>query len=189
MVRRLAHGGELHLHLRDKRIQFRHCVVSDYGLWVARHVINQSQMQSTVDIWLGDRQRFVRVLRPDLDAETIRSRWDLSPKDFDEWLSENVNPLAFQNAKLWRGRQLEAQEFCEKIGIQLIERYTTEQGKDWSDKVKRGFAIGAGRFGSSLMFAHSVPKVCLPVFWLGGAVQIDSTAIDWQPLFYDARRA
>jgi hypothetical protein len=188
LLERVATGGDLQAHAQGKRILFRYCVVSDYGLWVARHFLDNSGLADLVEPLLDERQRFIRVLDPNLDEQTIRSRWHLSSKEFDEWLSAHVRPLVFQEESLWQGRQRDAQRICENIGGQLVERYATERRKDWSNIVKSGFAIGAGRFGCALMFAHSIPKVCLPLFWLAGPITIDSRTIDWKPLFYDARR-
>ncbi len=189
LCNRFQQGGDLEEAARGKQISFRHCVVSDYGIWACRHYMETQSFSCFLDLWLGERQRFVQVLRTDLDEKTIRSKWHLSPQEFDEWLSAQVKPLAFQDNRIWKGRQLEAQGVCEQIGVQLIEKYASDNGKTWSDSVRDGFALGAGRFGSTLAFAHSLPKVCLPLLWLSGQISFGSGSLQWRPLFYDARRA
>jgi len=151
------------------------------------HFLERNNL-TMIEFWLGDQQRFVRVLASDIDDRKIRAQWQLSSEEFDKWLSHQVKPLAFQDATLWGSRQRQAEEACQRIGSQLIERYAREYHKDWSIVIREGFAMGAGRFGCFLVFAHSIPKVCLPLFWLGGEVTIDSETIEWKPLFYDARR-
>lgn len=187
LFERLSPDGDLHSYVHGKRILFRHCVVSDYGLWVCRHFLEHSELDM-VELSLGEQQRFIRVLDSESDEQTIRSQWTLSPKEFDEWLSGHVEPLVFQNVKLWQWHHGEAQDICERIGAQLIEGYVARNPRCWSRTVQKGFAIGAGRFGCTLVFAHSIPKVCLPLFWLGGTVNIKGISIEWKPLFYDARR-
>lgn len=184
LLERLKPGGDLEIPARGKRILFRHCVVSDYGLWAAHHFLDYYKLD-TVELMLGERQRFIQVLGQNIDKQSVQPQWHLSPEDFDDWLSGQVRPLAFQDMHLWQNRHEEAQGICERIGVQLIERYLTEHKKPWS---KEKFAIGAGRFGCTLMFSHSVPKVCLPLFWLGGPIEFNSCSIKWEPLIYDARR-
>ncbi|MBX9776899.1 MAG: hypothetical protein K2Y71_21170 [Xanthobacteraceae bacterium] len=187
LMKRLAPGGDLNAHTHDKRFSFRHCVVSDYGILAARHYLERNKLHF-IDLWTGDRQRFVQVLAPHCDEKAIRTHWHLSPEEFDRWLSTNVAPLAFQNAGLWDGRQEEGQILCQHIGAQLVDKYATEHSKNWPENVRTGFAMGGMRFGSTLMFAHSVPKVCLPIFWLGGPIEVDGKRIEWKPLLFDARR-
>jgi len=179
LLERLKPGGDLEIPAQGKRILFRHCVVSDYGLWVAHHFLDSNKL-GEVELLLGEQQRFIRVLGRHIDEQRIRSQWHLSPEDFDNWLSDQVRPLAFQDMQLWQNRQERAQSICEQIGAQLIERYLEEHKKSWSHTVKGKFAIGAGRFGCTTMFSHSVPKVCLPLFWLGGPIHINSHSIDWK---------
>ena len=187
LMQRLSVDGDLHQHASNKRIIFRHCVVSDYGIWVCRHFLEKNQLDS-VELWLGDKQRFVRVLRPDLNNDAIKEQWNSSPNQFDEWLSAQVIPQIFQVPRLWGSQLAEAKELCELIGSQLIEKYALDHQKNWSDSLKQSFSIGAGRFGCTTAFPHSIPKVCVPLFWLGGAIRINSGIVNWQPLFYDARR-
>jgi hypothetical protein len=113
----------------------------------------------------------------------------MAPTDFEDWLTTHVRPIAFQDESLWRGRQEQAQQICAEIGRQLINKYVIDEKKNWREGVRDWFALGAGRFGSAIVFAHSVPKVCLPLLWLQGQVFLGETKIDWKPLFYDARRA
>lgn len=37
-------------------------------------------------------------------------------------------------------------------------------------------------------FTRSVPKVCLPLLWLGGDVKLGDKTVAWRPLLVDARR-
>lgn len=187
LMERLAVGGDLHGLAQGKRVLLRHCVVSDYGIWACRHFIEQRDLDS-VDLWLGDKQRYVTVMRPNLADSAIRSQWQLSPGQFGEWLTNQVVPQVFHENGFWGERQLEARRICELLGRQLVDRYVSEHHKEWSSTVKERFSIGAGGLGCSIVFAHSVPKVCLPLYWLGGEVTINSTTMRWHPLFYDARR-
>jgi len=187
-LERLMPSGELHDSVIGKRILFRHGIVTDYGIWVCRHFLERNELADVAELWLGERQRFVQALNPELSENVIRAQWHLSPAEFDAWLSTHVRPLVFQDEKVWQNRQVEAQRVCQAIGSQLIHQYAAARAKDWSEAIKQGFAIGAGRLGSALVLAHGVPKVCLPLFWLGGHVSVDSTEFEWKPLFFDARR-
>jgi hypothetical protein len=159
--------GDLSGAAKGKRITFRHCVVTDYGLWIAQQYIFHAHME-LVDLSLDEKQRFIRVLPQDLSEAEVRSRWDMPPVEFEDWLTTYVRPGAFQNVELWEGRQEEAQGICAEIGRQLIEPYRVEMDKNWRQEVLAAFPLGAARFGSVTAFAHSVPKVCLPMLWLGG---------------------
>jgi hypothetical protein len=66
ILNRLSAGGDLEQTAKDKRIIFRHCVVTDYGLLLIRQYINYKLLDS-IDLHLGEPQRFIKVLRPDLD--------------------------------------------------------------------------------------------------------------------------
>jgi hypothetical protein len=188
LLGRLGTGGDLEQAAKSKRITFRHCVVSDYGLWIVRQYISYAKLDF-VDLSLGEGQRFIRVLAQDISDAEILSRWGMAPTDFEDWLTTHVRPIAFQDESLWRGRQEQAQQICAEIGRQLINKYVIDEKKNWREGVRDWFALGAGRFGSAIVFAHSVPKVCFPLLWLQGQVFLGETKIDWKPLFYDARRA
>ena len=187
LLGRLSVGGDLERAVQGKRITFRHCVVTDYGLWIVKQYLDCKKL-NFVDLSLGDKQRSIQVLARDLSETDIRSRWDMPPIEFEDWLTTHVHPIAFQDSTLWRGRQEQAQQICTEIGKQLIDKYAIDGKKDWREEVRAGFALGAGRFGSAMVFAHSVPKVCLPLFWLEGRITLGSISCDWKPLFYDARR-
>jgi hypothetical protein len=50
------------------------------------------------------------------------------------------------------------------------------------------FALGGGGFASTILFSRSVPKVCLPLLWLDGTVELGGRRLNWSPLFVDSRR-
>ncbi|MEQ1866880.1 MAG: hypothetical protein ABL996_19755 [Micropepsaceae bacterium] len=187
LLEKVVKGGEFEELAHEKDIKFRHCVVTDFGLLVCRQYLSYHHLNS-IHFLLDNAQRFVKVLTKDLNETEINAQWGLSPPEFEIWLRGKVEPLVFQVEEIWRGRQGEAKILCQQIGHQLIDRYVQIQDKPWSQAVKEGFALGAERFGCAIAFAHSIPKVCLPLFWLGGRITIDSKEVDWKPLFFDARR-
>jgi hypothetical protein len=183
----LSDRGELGPVAKDKRISFHYAVLTDFGLAIARHFIEHAGLDA-VDLLQDHTQRRVRVLRTSLTEDEIRSKHHLSPEEFEDWLTTQVQPLAFQNDGLWAGRHDEARRLCIEIGTQLIDKYAQDEYKRWREPVKLGFALGAGGIGSTLVFGHSIPKVCLPILWLAGPVRIGSVSLNWKPLFHDGRR-
>lgn len=76
-----------------------------------------------------------------------------------------------------------------EIGSQLVRNwYLTARPERDAEEGVRKFRLGGGGFGSTIVFKRSVPKVCLPLFWLAGPVSLNGVSINWKPLFLDARR-
>jgi hypothetical protein len=188
LLTRLTGAGDLEASAQGKRITFRHAVVCDYGLHIVHHFIAFNKLDF-VDLFLGEGQRFVRVLAPEVHEIEKRPEWSLPPVQFEDWLTTLVRPIAFRDVALWSGQQAEAQLLCTQIGRQLIDKYVLDTNKTWREEVRESFALGAGGFGSTTAFGHSVPKACLPLLWLEGPVTLGLVKLNWKPLFYDARRA
>lgn len=188
ILRRLGPQGDLEAFSKNKKILFRHCVVTDFGIQCARQVIDHYGLSDEIDLLLDDSQIFLQILPATLTESLVRSHWSLSPPEFEEWLAKHVEPLAFRNEQVWGNTSASAQGLCESVGRQLIDRYVRLNKKEWSLDVQEGFALGARRFGAVTTFAHGVPKVCLPVLWLEGPISANGRSIHWQPLFFDARR-
>jgi hypothetical protein len=183
---RLAKGGDLENLANERRFLLRYCAVSDYGILVCRNLLRHLNLNS-VDLSFFGEQRVLLLLAKDIRDRALE-QMHLAPEDFQAWLGAYVLSLAFQSGQLWSDRQDEAKGICEQIGRQLVDNYVSANEKKWSYEVKQRFALGAGRFGSTIAFHHGTPKVCLPVFWLGGPVKIGAITVDWRPLVYDERR-
>lgn len=187
LLSEFARGGRFEKAARSRHISLRFCAVSDYGLLVCRNLLRSYDLED-IDVSFPPHQRFFRLLPEHIRQEAIQ-KMCLCPKEFQNWLVEFVEPLAFRDdSRLWVGRQREAQNICEELGRQLIDRYSIAYQKTWEADVKARFALGASRFASTVGFPNSTPKVCLPVLWLGGLVEYGGVKVDWKPLAYDARR-
>lgn len=137
-----------------------------------------------------------------LSQEKLEERGDLISVDEDqvrEFIDDMITPIAFQNRNLWGHRLADALDICSRIGSQLVMPFLESREADKAKKEQREsrqitesqaakWALGALRFGSTVVFQRSVPKPVLPLFWLQGAVSIGSRSVIWRPLFWDSRR-
>lgn len=137
LLSRLVAGSDLEKALRGKRITFRHCVVTDFGLWIVRHFISFWKLDN-VELLLDHNQRFIRVLAEDVSDAEIRSKWYMTPIDFEDWLTAHVRPIAFRDVSLWRSRQEDAQRICSEIGRQLIDKYVVDGAKRGVSRFRMG---------------------------------------------------
>jgi hypothetical protein len=186
VLQRLAKGGDLELLAEGRRLSLRYCAVSDYGILACRNLLRYLNL-SHVELTFSGEQRVLQLLTKEIQ-DRAAGQMHLAPEEFQAWLGVHVRPLAFQDSELWAGRQDEAQGICEQIGRQLIANYVAAEGKGWPYEVQQGFTLGARRFASTIAFHHGTPKVCLPVFWLGGPVAIGAKTVNWKPLVHDERR-
>jgi hypothetical protein len=78
-------------------------------------------------------------------------------------------------------------ELCRKLGKSLWETYLARKGKSWSNEQIEFCSLGAGQMALATVFAHSVPKSNLPVYWCHGqAIDRNGLLFDWKPLFPEA---
>ncbi|MBW4706171.1 hypothetical protein KX928_00055 [Roseobacter sp. YSTF-M11] len=169
------------------RIRLKFVAASDFGLMVVRHAIRHFNLTHQVQVDAHDAE-IVKFLSDGLPAELIAGD-QFTPKAYYTALHEYVLPWAFLDETEWPDGREAAMDVCRDIGAQLIERWYTA---NWPDKdvaaaVDR-FSLGGGKFASAVFFKRSVPKVCLPLFWLDGEVVYNGKAIEWRPLLIDPRR-
>lgn len=80
-----------------------------------------------------------------------------------------------------------AVDLCRKLGKPLWASYLARKNKEWSNELIDYCALGAGNMALAIVFAYSVPKSSLPVFWCSGQIQDkNGRPFDWVPLFRDA---
>lgn len=96
--------------------------------------------------------------------------------------------MAFQDLDIWKteDRVTRAIAFCKEIGQQLFQSYLDSMDYKWEPEKVRRCALGMYGIGMAFAFAHSVPKVTLPLIWAGGKVQFQTKSINWIPLFPNA---
>lgn len=159
-------------------------IVSDFGLLVCRHAIRQLGLsaQVSIDTTSSELLRFVmNPLPPHLNLGST-----LSTEDYFRELHAYVGAGALNAGSLWTEQEI---AFCKEVGSQLIAQWLTRKsGKAPSDDAVALFAMGGGGFASTTLFSRSIPKVCLPLLWLNGAVTVGTRQLNWRPLFVDARR-
>lgn len=174
--------------LREVRqIRLRFAVVTDFGLMVARHAIRHYQLQTSVRVDANG-ARFEKFVRPGLPSE-LELGTGMDPDAYFLALHNHVERAAFRNADDWPEGLESAEATTRAIGSQLVRRWLE---KDSSPEVVakgiKKFELGGGGFASTTVFTRSVPKVCLPLFWLSGPVSLNGNTVQWRPLFLDARR-
>lgn len=174
--------------LADKRpITLKFAVVTDFGLMVARHAIRHLGLQGSVRVDASDAklEYFIKATLP-VELELGHG---MQPEAYFSALHEHVERAAFRNSHDWPEGRDKAMEIAKSLGGQLVRRwYETERPEEDAEKGVEKFDLGGGGFASTTVFARSVPKVCLPLFWLSGPVSLNDRTIDWKPLFLDARR-
>lgn len=163
---------------------FRFGVVTDLGLMVTRHAIRSFGLSGKVSVDASSSE-IIRFLGDDL-PEPLHLGLEDAPEDYFAALHRHVKPYAFAAGEDWTDDEV---EFCRTIGAQLTGQWLS-QGTTQPPKAERVelFALGGGRFASTIVFSRSVPKVCLPLLWLDGTVTIGDQSVMWRPLFVDARR-
>ncbi|CAH0140912.1 hypothetical protein [Roseomonas sp. CECT 9278] len=171
-----------------KRIDFRHALVTDFGLLCCRQFIEKKNLVGKIDFILDGNQKVLNLISPSIREIDIKQNWHLSPRDFERWISNHVEPLAFRNKLIWRDQYFDALNICQELGHQLITKYVEKHDKNWPADIMSGFSLGAHRFGAFTVFSHSIPKTCLPLIWLGGRIKFGHDSLEWLPLLYDARR-
>lgn len=167
----------------DKLIRLKFGVVSDFGLLVARFAIKELGLFGRVTVDAASSE-LVRFLRDDIPGE-VRRGHGMSIDEYFSALHDWVTPQAFCMHPVCEV-DLDA---CREIGRQLVSDWLTKKnGAPPREEDVRRFALGGGGFASTTVFARSIPKVCMPIFWLNGTVTIGSRSVEWEPLFVDARR-
>jgi hypothetical protein len=168
-------------------VRFKYAVVTDFGLKVARHAIRHLELQNVVSVDAAHSKLEYFLQQGDPSALEFGAGMEL--KEYFEKLHNHVVPGAFRNPSDWPEGFDQARSAVKDIGSQLVRHQcgTEMSREDVEAKVKK-FALGGGGFGSTMMFKRSVPKSCLPLFWLAGPVSLNGVSIDWEPLFRDARR-
>ena len=184
-------GSELVKRLRSisqnppkSRIVFKFAIVSEFGLRVGRHAIRTLGLADRVSINTSSSE-LVRFMNDNVPAD-LQIGENYGIKDYFRALHGQTAPYAFRSGKDWT---TEERQTCLEIGSQLVEQWVARESttRPSDDDIEK-FALGGGGFASTMIFARSVPKVCLPMLWLDGLVEIGTRKVHWKPLFVDARR-
>jgi hypothetical protein len=172
----------------DVRVRFRFSAVADYGLLFARSLLlSESLLNVEIDI----ETQMIPVLGDQLaQAQALLSVG--THAEFAEKLHHLVEPYVCRQTQLGELDPARTRSFLYEVGYQLAlgwvdwdEPHLDSQKK--SDRAAK-FALGGGGFGLAAAFHQSVPKVSLPVFWLGGSVIYEGNSVAWKPLLFDVRR-
>ncbi len=165
-------------------LRLRHAVATDYGVAIIRHYLKTHAVRY-VELETTKYLVYVSVLAP-ASINMVESE-QFSIEEFEDHLKKNIRPIAFQAEFDWNGKAAEAMLVCRQIGIPLVRDYARRNGKTWTQERISSWGLGAGEFAATLVFHNSVPKVCLPLFWLSGNVSLSGRTVSWKPLFYDQR--
>lgn len=158
-------------------------VVTDFGLRVVRQAIRFLELSScvTVDTSKAELISFVREGLP----EALDLGLGMDPDAYFVALHDYVAPYAFNPDDGWSEEEV---RICETLGAQLVRVWRSRENKTPSTEAEQRFALGGGGFASTVLFSRSVPKVCLPLLWLDGTVELGDYRLNWRPLFVDSRR-
>lgn len=209
IVKRLKALSEIEALAQSKtKIVFRYCVTCDAGLAAARHA------SSKLDHRLFD----IQPAAPGYHFSFVPAGIDLQFPDLVDKsdaavraaIDANIEPYVFGVAAVWGEECDDARKMCSDIGEQLVRPYLARKAREKrrAQAMQEGSAedvpaidlasvsqedvdrwkLGAMKFGSTIVFASSIPKPVIPLMWLKGEVTIDGTTVDWKPLFWDARR-
>lgn len=163
-------------------IRFKYFIVTDFGLSVVRHAIREMNHSKGIVIDTADSE-MVRFLDDDISFEANYGLGRTNQQFFRD-LHTSVRGSVFRE-DLWIEQEIEC---VRSIGEQLVTNWIKHEGVPVDQDRVTKFALGGGGFASSIMFRSSVPKVCLPLYWLDGPVRLGGYDLKWRPLFIDSRR-
>ena len=170
-----------------KPIRLKFLVVTDIGLMVVRQAVRYFGLENVVRVD-ACHARIETFLKQEIE-EGINHGKGIEPEEYIKVLQGHTKLSAFQNPDDWPEGIERAQDAAETLGRQLVkEWYLNDKPDDDADSGAEKFCLGGGRFASTMVFTQSVPKVCLPLFWLSGQVSLNGKFLQWEPLFLDARR-
>ncbi|MEJ7776993.1 MAG: hypothetical protein WKF52_06385 [Sphingomicrobium sp.] len=165
-------------------VTFRFGVVTDFGLMVARQAIRSLDLGGRVSID-ASASELIGFIKHGIPA-TLALGLDMPSENYFAELHCHLQPFAFSISEDWTADEI---RICEEIGRQLVRHWLSRHliEPPSTEKVEC-FALGGGRFASTVVFSRSVPKVCLPLLWLDGPVELYGKHLSWKPLLVDARR-
>ncbi|VVT12400.1 phosphoribosyltransferase-like protein [Erythrobacter sp. EC-HK427] len=168
-------------------IRLKFLVATDFGLLVVRQAIRELGLSGIVSVEAGEArlERFLSLALPD-EEQFGRG---IEPEEFFKGLHKHVVQGVFRTPQDWSEDIDDARAVAKDIGRQLVAHWfkKSRQDDDYLAGAEK-FCLGGGGFASTLAFQRSVPKVCLPLLWLAGPVEVNGRKVEWRPLFLDARR-
>jgi hypothetical protein len=184
------------------QLHFKYCLTSDSGLIAARFFAKREYF-GRLQFTAATHGNHFTFLKSGFDT-TLMHLTDPSDNQIRETLDAEIEPHAFRNNALWENDRETAVFVCSEIGKQLIRPFLLRQAMEKvnvdcnvnvtttiesvsEEKIER-WQLGAAGFASTVVFASSVPKPVLPLFWLEGNVSLGGKTVNWRPLFWDARR-
>jgi hypothetical protein len=170
--------------LRQRNIVLRFLVTTNLGREILTRFLEKEGLEN---IHVGETGRDLVTLTP-LGVDALRAGMLFDEENCLSDPAGHIVPIAFQEKMIWRDtdRIERAVSFCREIGEQLFRQYLSSKGYVWPERRIRESSLGVRSIALALVFAHSVPKATLPLFWMGGRVRLDAKEIDWQPLFPSA---
>ncbi len=165
-------------------VTLKYGLVTDFGLLVARQAIRSLGLQGRVSIDTS-RAELVGFLNAEMPEE-MRLGLGMELAEYYVSLHDHIHGYAFRPGDDWSSEEITA---CADIGSQLVREWLRRDNGAAFDEAKVSrFALGGGGFASTVAFSRSVPKVCLPLLWLGGQVTLGVRTVAWRPLLVDSRR-
>jgi len=168
--------------LSTKRITLRFAVKTDWGVEELRYFLEARGLQDCIHI-----DRNTGATYPVLSAmgrTEMAQRHRICDEQQNLVSIDLLNPWSFDNGRGWMTSEdaEDARKLCWEIGHQLMQQYSGNLRK--SDVWISECALGVRSLGLSTIFAHSIPKSTLPIYWLSGKVEHCGVTRDWKPLFF-----
>ncbi|AJY62581.1 phosphoribosyltransferase-like protein [Burkholderia glumae] len=164
--------------LKRMQIELRFAIATNVGVAVLRSELDALGLTNVV----------LKCLEEEIDVLSEEGRRRLAEKTLltgGGLRRADIQPRVFQT-EVWGVRANEAMAVCEVIGRALWSSYWTRKEKVITEDKLNQVALGASNMGFAMTFAHSLPKVSLPVFWCAGEVTVTGHQIQWMPLFPNA---
>lgn len=175
--------------LKSVPIGLNFAVKTDLGMYAVRSFLRASNL---LNIEVREDVGITKYVLTSVGKEAFETnRVGFDDVEMCKLPEDCVMPLVFGYSSVWSKEQdiSRATDLLKHIGPQLWQHWLTGKGLTWDKKRLENVALGANSIGSSIIFAHTVPKCALPVYWGSGTIQTHSgRRQDWSSLFRPARK-
>lgn len=168
--------------LREKEIVLRFAVVTNGGVAYVNRFLRDMGL-TNIRIDLND------VTQIDTHTPDGLSRLEADDLYDDEQciidIDQHIIRACFRPVDIWGSEEdaKRAMRDCAAIGRQLYKLYVEKRAKPKTDRQIDEASLGVRGLSLAIAFSHSVPKETLPLFWMGGNIQVEGRKPLWIPLF------
>jgi hypothetical protein len=168
--------------LREKEIILRFAVVTNGGVaYVNRFLSDEGLTNIRFDL-----ENVVQLDTHTLDGlSRIKANTLYDSDDCIVDIDQHIIRACFRPVDIWGSEDdaKRAMRDCAIIGRQLYKLYVEKRAKPKTDKQLDEASLGVRGLSLAIAFSHSVPKETLPLFWMGGNIEVGGRKPLWMPLF------